>query len=234
MTIRRPKPIALVSFPGSKQMRFRRAHAAAPPRSIAPGPSSSSAGLRQRRLRLSRPPHRARRPAVLQPRPAGAGGDFDRRAELVARGRGAAATSAGGGRRDRSAAPGPWRTGRAAQVFQSLSAALAVALAFWLIRTAHKPRRTSLGSAASFASPALPSTYSASIVLASRDLMIADFMNIAAFRSPSHDWPAPETGRCSSPRRQLIVQDYSWAPALAPGLMLALTQPSRAPSTRSR
>ncbi len=111
--------------------------------------------------------------------------------------------------------------------FSLLSAALAVALAFWLIRTAHKRRRTSLGSAALFASALLfLTTYSATIVLASRDLMIADFMNyrgvsIAVARlARAGDWSLLLTAAAES-----IVQDYSWASALAPGLMLALTQP---------
>ena len=111
--------------------------------------------------------------------------------------------------------------------FSLLATALAVALAVWLIRTAQKQRKASLGPAAAFAMTLLfLLAYSAYIVLASRDLMIADFMNyrgvsIAVARlARAGDWPLLAAAALES-----IVRDYSWAPALAPGLMLALTQP---------
>ena len=111
--------------------------------------------------------------------------------------------------------------------FSLLSAALAGTLAFWLMRTARKLPKASFGTAALFASALFfLGTYSAYIVLASRDLMIADFMNyrgvsIAVARLiRAGDWPLLLTAFVES-----IVQDYSWAPALAPGLTLALTLP---------
>jgi hypothetical protein len=111
--------------------------------------------------------------------------------------------------------------------FSLLTAVLGVALAFWLIRTTRNRRKTSLGSAALFASVLLfLAAYSAYLVLASRDLMIADFMNYrgvsitVARLARAGDWPLLLRAAAES-----IVQDYSWAPALAPGLTLALTQP---------
>ena len=71
------------------------------------------------------------------------------------------------------------------------------------------------------------SAYAAVLVLASRDLMIADFMTyrgiaiMVARLADAGNWPLLLSAAVES-----ITQDYSWAPALAPGLMLALTAPT--------
>ena len=71
------------------------------------------------------------------------------------------------------------------------------------------------------------SAYAAVLVLASRDLMIADFMTyrgiaiMVARLADAGNWPLLMSAAVES-----ITQDYSWAPALAPGLMLALTAPT--------
>jgi hypothetical protein len=108
------------------------------------------------------------------------------------------------------------------------SAAFGVGLAVWLACTAPKRRRASLPLAASFAvTLGCLIAYAAFLVLASRDLMIADFMTyrgiavIVARLADAGNWPL-----LLSAAVQSITQDYSWAPALVLGLMLALTAPT--------
>ena len=61
----------------------------------------------------------------------------------------------------------------------------------------------------------------------SRDLMIADFMTyrgiaiMIARLADAGKWPL-----LMSATAELITQDYSWAPALAPGLALAIAWPT--------
>ena len=94
------------------------------------------------------------------------------------------------------------------RVFSLSTAALAAALALWLVRTAHKRRKISLGSAALFVSTLLfLAAYSAYIVLASRDLMIADFMNYrgisieVARLADAGEWPVLARPLSSRSRR---------------------------------
>ena len=113
------------------------------------------------------------------------------------------------------------------QLFSLAMAALMAALAVWLARTARKRARISLEEAALFAATlAALSAYAAYIVLASRDLMIADFMTyrsisiaVARFADAGH------LALLMTAALESIAQDYSWAPALAPGLALAITAP---------
>ena len=69
--------------------------------------------------------------------------------------------------------------------------------------------------------------YAIHLVLVSRDLMIADFMTyrgismMIARLVDAGEWPL-----LASAATQSITQDYAWGPALAPGLALALTQPT--------
>ena len=69
--------------------------------------------------------------------------------------------------------------------------------------------------------------YAAYVVLASRDLMIADFMTyrgvsiMIARLADAGNWPL-----LMSAAAQSITQDYAWGPALVPGLALALTEPT--------
>ncbi len=68
--------------------------------------------------------------------------------------------------------------GASLRLFSFASAAFGVGLAVMLARTARRRARVSLGAAALFvAALAGLSAYGAVLVLASRDLMIADFMN---------------------------------------------------------
>ena len=103
------------------------------------------------------------------------------------------------------------------------SAAFGVGLAVWLARTARARPRVSWPLAALFAvTLALLSAYAAYLVLASRDLMIADFMTyrgiamVVARLADAGNWPL-----LLSAAVQSVTQDYSWAPALVPGLLLA-------------
>ena len=74
---------------------------------------------------------------------------------------------------------------------------------------------------------ALLSVYATYLVLASRDLMIADFMTyrgiamMVARLVDAGNWPLLLNAAVQS-----ITQDYSWAPGLVPGLLLALTEPT--------
>jgi hypothetical protein len=113
------------------------------------------------------------------------------------------------------------------RIFAFTTAGLAAALAIWLIRTASRRPRLSIGLAALYVlAAAALSAYAAAIVVLSRDLMIADFMTYrgvsieVARLAHAGDWPLLVTAAVES-----IAQDYSWAPALAPGLALALTAP---------
>ena len=106
------------------------------------------------------------------------------------------------------------------------SAAFGVGLAVWLARSARI--RVSGPLVALFAvALALLSVYATYLVLASRDLMIADFMTyrgiamMVARLADAGDWPL-----LLSAAVQSITQDYSWAPGLVPGLLLALTEPT--------
>ena len=107
------------------------------------------------------------------------------------------------------------------------SVAFGVGLAVWLARTARVRPRVSWPLAALFAvTLALISAYAAYLVLASRDLMIADFMTyrgiamVVARLIDAGNWPL-----LLSATAQSVTQDYSWAPAFVPGLLLALTEP---------
>jgi hypothetical protein len=108
------------------------------------------------------------------------------------------------------------------------SAAFGVGLVVWLVRAARKRPSVSLPLAALFAGAlALLSAYAAYLVVTSRDLMIADFMTYRAIAMmvarlvDAGNWPL-----LASAAVQSITQDYSWAPALVPGLLLALTEPT--------
>ena len=108
------------------------------------------------------------------------------------------------------------------------SAAFGVGLAVWLARSARIRASVSWPLAALFAvALALMSAYAAYLVLASRDLMIADFMTyrgiamMVARLMDAGNWPLLLTAGVQS-----ITQDYSWAPGLVPGLLLALTEPT--------
>ena len=108
------------------------------------------------------------------------------------------------------------------------SAAFGVGLAAWLARTAAKRPRVSLGLAGLFAAAlAVLSAYAAILVLVSRDLMIADFMTyrgiaiMIARLADAGNWPLLMSATAES-----IAQDYSWAPALVPGLALAIAWPT--------
>jgi hypothetical protein len=108
------------------------------------------------------------------------------------------------------------------------SAAFGVGLAIWLARTARARPKVSWALASLFAvTLALMSAYAAYLVLVSRDLMIADFMThrgiamMVARLMDAGDWPLLLGAAVQS-----ITQDYSWAPALVPGFLLALTAPT--------
>ena len=108
------------------------------------------------------------------------------------------------------------------------SAGFGVGLAVWLARTARRRPSVSLSAAALFAAAlALLAAYAAYLVLVSRDLMIADFMTyrgIAMMVAGLAD--AGKWALLLGAAVQSITQDYSWAPALVPGLLLALTEPT--------
>ena len=108
------------------------------------------------------------------------------------------------------------------------SAAFGVGLALWLARSARIRASVSWPLAALYvAALALMSAYAAYLVLVSRDLMIADFMTyrgiamMVARLMDAGNWPLLLTASVQS-----ITQDYSWAPGLVPGLLLALTEPT--------
>jgi hypothetical protein len=108
------------------------------------------------------------------------------------------------------------------------SAAFGVGLAVWLARTAPRRPRLSWSLAALFAvTLGSLAAYAAFLVLASRDLMIADFMTyrgvaiMVARLADARNWPM-----LLSAAVQSVTQDYSWAPALVPGLLLAVTEPT--------
>ena len=108
------------------------------------------------------------------------------------------------------------------------SAAFGVGLAVWLARSARTRAHGSWPLAVLFAlTLGLMSAYAAYLVLASRDLMIADFMTyrgiamMVARLMDAGNWPLLLTAGVES-----ITQDYSWAPGLVPGLLLALTKPT--------
>ena len=108
------------------------------------------------------------------------------------------------------------------------SAAFGLGLAWRLARTARKRRGLSWPFAALFAvALALLSAYAAHLVLVSRDLMIADFMTYRSIAImvgrliDAGNWPLLLGAAVQS-----ITQDYSWAPALVPGLALAVTDPT--------
>jgi hypothetical protein len=108
------------------------------------------------------------------------------------------------------------------------SAAFGVGLAAWLARMGRKRPRISFRQAGLFAAAlAGLSAYAAILVLMSRDLMIADFMTyrgiaiMIARLADAGNWPLLMSATAES-----ITQDYSWAPALAPGLALAIAWPT--------
>ena len=153
-----------------------------------------------------------------------------RGARTDARGRGAAEADAGrsGGRWPHR----PWRVRRAGGEAQALQ------LRFAGVRGRRssfglRGRRESDGACRSAwrrctrpRSPAFAPTRP-TLVLVSRDLMIADFMTyrgisiMIARLADAGDWPL-----LFSAAAQSITQDYAWGPALVPGLALALTQPT--------
>jgi hypothetical protein len=108
------------------------------------------------------------------------------------------------------------------------SVAFGVGLAVWLARTAGARPKVSWPLAALFAvTLALLSAYAVYLVLASHDLMIADFMTyrgiamVVARLADAGKWPV-----LLSAAVQSVTQDYSWAPAFVPGVLLALTEPT--------
>ena len=108
------------------------------------------------------------------------------------------------------------------------SAAFGVGLGVWLARTASARPKVSWPLTALFAATlALLSAYAAYLVLASRDLMIADFMTYRSIAmavarlADAGNWPL-----LLSVALQSVTQDYSWAPGLVPGLLLAATEPT--------
>ncbi|MBV8794764.1 MAG: hypothetical protein JO136_07475, partial [Hyphomicrobiales bacterium] len=108
------------------------------------------------------------------------------------------------------------------------SAAFGVGLGLWLIGAARTRPSLSLPLAALFAATVAGfAAYAAYLVLVSRDLMIADFMTYRGIAMTvaqlidARDWPLLLGAAVRS-----ITQDYSWAPALVPGLVLALTEPT--------
>ena len=114
------------------------------------------------------------------------------------------------------------------RLFGFASATFGVGLAVWLARTARKLPGMSWPLAALFLGAlACLSAYAATLVLVSRDLMIADFMTyrgiamMVARLADAGNWPLLLGAGVQS-----ITQDYSWAPAFAPGLALALTDPT--------
>ncbi len=108
------------------------------------------------------------------------------------------------------------------------SAAFGIGLVGWLARTARVRPRASWPLAALFAvTLALLSAYAVYLVLVSRDLMIADFMTyrgvamMVARLADAGNWPL-----LLSAALQSITLDYSWAPGLVPGLLLAASEPT--------
>jgi hypothetical protein len=113
------------------------------------------------------------------------------------------------------------------RLFSFASPAFGVGLVLWLT-WARKRRRLSFALAALYtAALAALCAYAATLVLVSRDLMIADFMTyrgismMIARLADAGEWPL-----LASAATQSITQDYAWGPALVPGLALALTQPT--------
>jgi hypothetical protein len=108
------------------------------------------------------------------------------------------------------------------------SAMFGLGLAVWLALTTRKRPNGSMPLAALFAvTLALLSAYAAYLVLVSRDLMIADFMTyrgiamMVARLVGAGNWAL-----LLSASVQSITQDYSWAPGLVPGFLLATTAPT--------
>jgi hypothetical protein len=108
------------------------------------------------------------------------------------------------------------------------SAAFGLGLAVWLARMARKRPGVSSSAAALFAAAlALLAAYAAYLVLVSRDLMIADFMTYrGAAIVVARLMDAGQWRLLIGAAVQSITRDYSWAPALVPGLLLALTEPT--------
>ena len=103
---------------------------------------------------------------------------------------------------------------------------LAVAVGIWLARST-KHRAPSPGATATAAAAAAAiGVYALIYIVASRDLMIADFIRYrelsvaVATLARSGRWLGLVTEFLAS-----IQDDYSWAPALAPGLVMAATAP---------
>ncbi len=120
------------------------------------------------------------------------------------------------------------------RLFGFAMVAMAALLATWLARSARGPARLSADAAALFgATLAALSAYSAYMVIASRDLMIADFMTYRSISiAVARLIDARELPLLVVATLESIARDYSWLPALAPGLALALTAPfSRAAYT---
>jgi hypothetical protein len=108
------------------------------------------------------------------------------------------------------------------------SAAFGVGLALWLLGTARARPKVSWPLTLLFAvTLGVLSAYAAYLVLVSRDLMIADFMTyrgiamMVARLANAGEWPLLLGATVQS-----VTQDYSWAPALVPGFLLALTEPT--------
>ena len=114
------------------------------------------------------------------------------------------------------------------RLFSFASVAFGTALVLWLAGTSQRRPHISLRLAAIYAAAlAGLCAYAAYLVLVSRDLMIADFMTyrgvsiMIARLADAGNWPL-----LASAAAQSITQDYAWGPALVPGLLLGLTQPT--------
>lgn len=107
-----------------------------------------------------------------------------------------------------------------------LALAFAGAVAFWLARTTTRRLPNRAAIAVAVAAAAAIGVYALIYVVASRDLMIADFIRYREFSvavaalAQSGRWQALAATFLAS-----MQDDYSWAPALAPGLVMAATAP---------
>ena len=107
-----------------------------------------------------------------------------------------------------------------------LALALAGGVAVWLTQTMTRRSPSPAAIATAVAAAAAIGAYALIYVVASRDLMIADFVRYrelsvaVASLAQSGRWPELIAAFLAS-----IPDDYSWAPALAPGLVMAATAP---------
>ena len=107
-----------------------------------------------------------------------------------------------------------------------LALALAGTVALWLMQETRRRLATLATIAAAIAAAAAIGVYALIYVVASRDLMIADFaryreISVAvASLARSGRWPELAAAFLAS-----IQDDYSWAPALVPGFVMAASAP---------